>query len=132
VTDLQRRVPGATIGKASCDPMQRRRFLATLKAKQRRGEIGAVWTTDATEAESIATGRFVVAYTRLAAPRPRGPLYATLSAAALGTLITVGLMVWHARYVLLTLLAIAVLTYLATRQRSASRCRCIIIHICGH
>ena len=75
-----RRVPPST---ASCAPVERRTFLAKLAAMQRRGEISEVWTDAATEREARETGRFVVRYRRLREPRPRLPLYATLSAAAL-------------------------------------------------
>lgn len=101
MTEIQpyvRQVPPST---ASCTQMERRRFLAELAAMQRRGEISEVWTDAATEQESRETGRFVVRYRRLREPRPRLPLYATLSAVALGGVVSVGVMLWHARYVLL-------------------------------
>lgn len=129
MTELQRRVPGATIGTASCAPMERRRFLAELKRQQQAGEIGAVWTTDETVAEGIATGRFVVAYTRITEPRTRVPLYATLTAVALGAVVSAGVLAWHSRHVILAAaLAVLALWYLATRNRG---CKCVIIHICG-
>lgn len=102
-----RRVPPST---ASCTPVERRTFLAKLAAMQRRGEISEVWTDAATEREARETGRFVVRYRRLREPRPRLPLYATLSAAALGGMVSVGVMLWHARHVLLAGAAAIVIT----------------------
>lgn len=102
-----RQVPPST---ASCTQMERRRFLAELKQQQRRGEISEVWTDAATKRESRETGRFVVRYRRLREPRPRMPLYATLTAAALGGVVSVGVMLWHARHVLLAGAAAIVIT----------------------
>lgn len=134
MTEIQpyvRRVPPST---ASCTQMERRRFLAELKQQQRRGEISEVWTDAATERESRETGRFVVRYRRLREPRPRLPLYATLSAAALGGVVSVGVMLWHARYVILAGAVVALFFTLLIKwslAKPASGCRCLIIHICG-
>lgn len=118
--ELQRRASGATVGAASCSQRDVRRFRAHLAAMQRRGEIGAVWTD---EAETARTGRFCVTYQRLYEPRPKMPLYATLTAAALGTLITVGVLAWHARYVILAAaLAVLALWWAATRPSHAGLC----------
>lgn len=117
--EIQRQIEaGVNVVDVSVPLADRQRFLAELKRLQRRGEIGTVW-----QAAVQRPGLFEVTYQRIREPRSRMPLYATLTAGALGTLITVGVLAWHARHVILAGLAAAlVVWWLATRSNHGGIC----------
>lgn len=122
MSELQHRAPRTTIATATPLPGRtRREMLAELKRMQRRGEIGTVW-------EDVRTGE--VTYQRLTEPRSRMPLYATLTASALGTLITVGVLAWHSRYVILAAAGAALLLWFAA-TRPSHRGVCPGLHCAG-
>lgn len=130
--ELVRTPPAQVEGTASCTPMERRRFLAELKAAQRRGEIGTVWTDDASAAEAKRTGRFVVRYTRLKEPRSRNARYVAIVAATLAGLVGTGALLWAARHVVAwSLLAAALGLLLTCRVMAGHRPYCAGLHCPG-
>jgi hypothetical protein len=127
-SELQRRTPMLTIGEASCAVRDRRLFLASLRRKQQRGEIGTVWVDD----NAVRDGRFHITYQRIREPRSRAPWYVAATIGVTAVPVGIAVMVWHARHVLLAFAVVILLAvWLAARSIAGHRPTCVGLHCEG-
>jgi hypothetical protein len=101
-----------------------------LRAELRRlvqaGEIRQAWGLEQRGTECI------VFVERIADPSPKAPWYVGITVTVLGALVGVGVMLWHARYVILAVLAIVAMavlgTFLVHLSAGKAGCNC---PVCG-
>lgn len=86
---------GTRTGSVSAPYHQRQQLLARLRKMAERGEI------ERTGRLELIDGRWHANFIRIRDPRPRLPIYATAFAVGAGAVVGVGMMLWHARYVIL-------------------------------
>lgn len=114
-----------------CPAVKQQEARARLAVMQRRGEIRS-----ARAYTDMATGEYVVEFVRLREPRSQAPLYVAAVTVPLAAITGIGIMLWHARYVILfgvliavvLAVAISVVGYAAARR---SGCACVIHGVRG-
>ncbi len=113
MTELQRRVPGASFSVASAPYRDRQRLGAQLRKMVERGEIESC---SPIQLVRIGPGQmeWQAQYIRIREPRAKTPWYAAAFASAMGAVVGVGALLYYSRWVLLAAAGgIAALTIIA-------------------
>lgn len=95
-------VLASTPGEIRCSPAKQQQARAQLRVMQKRGEIAYAYGAHIDK----ATGEYVVSYVRIREPRSRAPLYVAAVTVPMATVAGIGIMLWHARYVILAAVGI--------------------------
>ena len=112
-----------------CPAVKQQEARARLAVMQRRGEIRS-----ARAYTDRDTGEYVVEYVRLREPRSKAPLYVAAVTVPLAAIAGIGIMLWHARYVILQGVlgvTIAVLLMAAAGRLAGHRPTCVGLHCPG-
>lgn len=112
-----------------CPAVKQQEARARLAVMQRRGEIRS-----ARAYTDRDTGEYVVEFVRLREPRSKAPLYVAAVTVPLAAITGIGIMLWHARYVIMYgVLGVAALVFLlaAAGRLAGHRPTCVGLHCPG-